>query len=237
MTYQKFVERQHLFQLAINTNDFDLRLKCWKESLPLCFSTNKQNYARYGTYYCRQLQSIEIKYPGAKDELLKKGLSVCRNSMNIGQSIDGAGEQTFMRSSKTAGGIKDFTHRKETYEKWVLNRPFQAKMVESLLSLADLDNFSSDPRKCLREREIRKSEERVTKLMQVMKEDFINPFDANIDQQKLFNLASGRPLSEEASSSLFSAEERCNVGPSWVSVPCQYVLIHNFDLLSCNYIV
>ena len=105
MFYQKFVERQHQFQLAINTNDFDLRLKCWKESLPLCFSTNKQNYARYGTYYCRQLQSLEIKYPGAKDELLEKGLSVCRNTMNVGQSIDGAGEQTFMRSSKTTGKL------------------------------------------------------------------------------------------------------------------------------------
>lgn len=81
-------------------------------------------------------------------------------------------------------------------------------MVDSLLSLVDLDKVSSDPRKCLREREIRKSEERVTRLMQVMKEDFINPFDANIDKQELFNLASGRPLSEEASSSLLSAEER-----------------------------
>lgn len=81
-------------------------------------------------------------------------------------------------------------------------------MVDSLLSLVDLDKVSSDPRKCLREREIRKSEERVTRLMQVMKEDFINPFDANIDKQELFNLASGRPLSEEESSSLHSAEER-----------------------------
>ena len=81
-------------------------------------------------------------------------------------------------------------------------------MVDSLLSLAYLDNVSSDPRKCLREGEIRKSEERVTKLMQVMKENFINPFNANIDQQKLFNLASGWPLSEEASNSLLSAEER-----------------------------
>ena len=71
---------------------------------------------------------------------------------------------------RVAGGIKDFTHQESTYDKWVLNRPFQAKMVDSLLSLADLDKVSSDPRKCLREREIRKSEERVTKLMQVMKE-------------------------------------------------------------------
>ena len=40
MTYQKAIDRQHKFHFSININDFDLRLKCWKDSLPLCFATN-----------------------------------------------------------------------------------------------------------------------------------------------------------------------------------------------------
>ena len=47
--------------------------------------------------------------------------------------------------SLLAGGIKDFMHQEATYEKWVLNRPCEAKMVDSLLSLADLDKVLSDP--------------------------------------------------------------------------------------------
>ena len=103
MQYQNAVDRQHKLHLSVNINDFDLRLSCWKDSMPFCFSMNKQNYARYGSYYCKQLQNLEATHPGAKDELKDKGLSVCRNTYKIGQSIDGAGEQTFMRSSKTAG--------------------------------------------------------------------------------------------------------------------------------------
>ena len=69
---------------------------------------NKQNYSRYGAYYCKSLENIEKTHPGAKGELEEKGLSVCRNNYNIGLSIDGAGEQTFMRSSKTTGKDEDF---------------------------------------------------------------------------------------------------------------------------------
>ncbi len=103
MIYQNAVERQHKLHYSINTNDYNLRLQCWRDSLPYFFSMNKQNYARYGTFYCRQLQHLHETHPGAKEELLAKGLFVCRNDMNIGQSIDGAGEQTYMQRSKTTG--------------------------------------------------------------------------------------------------------------------------------------
>ena len=148
MTHQKAIDRQHKFQFSINTNDFDLRHKCWKDSLPFCFATNKQNYARYGTYYIIQLKNINLTHPGAKEELQEMGLSVSRNQFNIRQSIDGGREQTFMQSSKTTGDVKSFVHQQNTYEKWVLNRPFQAKMVQSMLSHADIDEISSNPRKC-----------------------------------------------------------------------------------------
>ena len=65
---------------------------------------NKQNYAQYGSYYCKQLESMERIYPRARDELQERSLiAVFRNKINIGQSIDGAGEQSFMGSSKTTG--------------------------------------------------------------------------------------------------------------------------------------
>ncbi len=106
------------------------------------------------------------------------------------------------------GGIKNFSHQQSTYEKWVLNRPFQAKMVESLLHLAEIDKTSSNPRKCLRETQMKKSGEKVQKIIKVMKEVFINPFSEDLDKNKLFNLSSGRPLSVEVAEELLLAEER-----------------------------
>ena len=49
-TYMKLVDRQQQLQFSINTNAYDLRMLTWKESLPMCFATNRIHYARYGTY-------------------------------------------------------------------------------------------------------------------------------------------------------------------------------------------
>ena len=100
---------QHKLHFSINMNDFELRLCCLRTFLSLCFATHKQNYARYISYYVLLLENLEETHPGAKQELQEKGLSVCHNYLNVRQSIDGAGEQTFMKSSKTIGGIKNFT--------------------------------------------------------------------------------------------------------------------------------
>ena len=128
MDYVQSVDRQHHLHYAINTNNFDERRQCWKDSVKLCFATNKQNYSRYDSYYCLQMDNIEE----TQIELEIKGFSVCRNTYNIGQSIYGAGEQTFMRSVKTAGGIKNLATQTNTYEKWVLSRPFAAQFVNGL---------------------------------------------------------------------------------------------------------
>ena len=103
MSYLNLIERLHELHFSVNTNDFQLRLHCRRELISFCFSTNKQNYARYGAYYCLQSEHLDTTHPGALEELGDKGLSVCHNDLNIRQSIDGAGEQTFMKSSKTTG--------------------------------------------------------------------------------------------------------------------------------------
>ena len=205
MMYLHLIERQHKLHFSINLNDFDLRLHCWKEIVSLCFATNKQNYARYGTYYCVQLENLDRTHPGAKEELQNKGLSVCRNNINVRQSIDGSGEQTFMESSKTAGRIKNFITREKTYEVWVLTRPFQGKFVDALSTYASLNKQDDDPRKCLRESRIKKSE--VLDIVNVMKTDFINPFSTDLDPDKLYNLALGCLLPDDISKGLLSVHE------------------------------
>ena len=87
----------------MNNNDYDLRLLIWKRSLPLCFSTNRVHYSRYGTYYVKSLECLESTHPGAREEIAEVGLSVRRNTLAIGQAVDLAGEQSYMRTAKTAG--------------------------------------------------------------------------------------------------------------------------------------
>ena len=119
-----------------------------------------------------------------------------------------------MKDAKTIGGIKDFTTQESTYGKWVLNRSAQAEYVSELLQQAGLKNVSDNPRKCLRMKEIEKSEKAVQNIKSVLSDDFINPFSSELDTDKLYNLASGRPVTEDIRECLLSYKKRGKRGTS-----------------------
>ena len=75
--YMELIDRQQKLHFSINTNDYDLRMLIWKKSLPLCFATNRVQYARYGTYYVGGLECIDSTHPGARQEIEDLGLSTC----------------------------------------------------------------------------------------------------------------------------------------------------------------
>lgn len=205
MMYVDMIDRQLVMHSAINLNDFDARLRCWQEFLPFYFSMNKTNYARYGSYYCQQMMNLDHTHPGAREEI--STVSVCRNDDGIGQSIDAGGEQTFMRSAKTAGGLRNLSNRPDSYEKWVRNRPYAAQMVEALIQLADMD-IAANPRKSLRPSQIKKSENTVKNIMQTITQYFVMPFDKSLNPANLFNLVSGKPLEQTAADTLLSCHKR-----------------------------
>ena len=254
--YMELVDRQQKLHYSINTNDYDLRMLTWKESLPLCFATNRVHYARYGTYYASSLEHIDSTQPGAKEEIQHVGLSVRRNTFGIGESIDMAGEQSYMRNAKTAGkctfmnykfcyfhfscnslciqmtwaqaivlaskdisaydsfflsgGVTQFAAKENTVAKWVMNRPYQTKFVESLMQISRITTTMSNPRKCLRISEILKSNKMVEKIMFILQTHFINPFQPDLDKDALFNLVSGYPAQENVCNCLLGLETRGN---------------------------
>ena len=70
--------------------------------------------------------------------------------------------------------------------------------------------------------EVKKSEGKVSKIMQVMTEDLLSPFTPDLDKSKLYNLTSGRPLPDDVAAHLLSVEERGKL------------LLHEFNNRLCN---
>lgn len=209
MIYLDMVTRQTLLHSAIKENDYNRRLWCWKNCLPMFFAFNKQNYARYGAYYVQSLETMEANYPGARSLIERQGLSVQRSSHKASrQAVDQAGEQTYNRSAKIPGGIKQFASNRGAYEKWVLNRPHLAKFKDALLEITGLQNSNEFPQKACRPSEIIKSEKRIKRLLAVLTQEFLNPFNDNLDTTKLYNLSSGAPVSTEIEVSLTTLVER-----------------------------
>ena len=88
----------------------------------------------------------------------------------------------------------------------MLNRPFQSEFKELLEGLCDTTKSSNDCLKSLRPSQILKSNQVVTTTINSIKKQFLNPFDADLNKSKLYNLVSGRPASEEIAESLLNLE-------------------------------
>ena len=111
------------------------------------------------------MEYTEDTHPGTKEELKRIGIGVRKNKIGLGQAIDLAGEQGYMRDAKTSGGITHFQTKASTVFKWVRSRPFQAKFTEALKEISNLEKTSDNHRKCLRPSEILKSNKIVLQII------------------------------------------------------------------------
>ena len=194
--------------MPIQENDFEKRVLGCKYFLPFYFALKYSNYARYGSYYVQVLKSIEQMYPGLKDMLKCKGLSVqAQEKYSLRTSIDQRGEHTINRDAKTSGGVKAFSTKEESVLKWCLNRSEQAKNTKALEDLCGL-GIGTGIYKPARPSQILKHEKLVLDVMEVLQGHYINPFEIDIDKDKLFCLSSALPVSEEISEHLLTLHEK-----------------------------
>ena len=144
--------------------------------LTLCLATNRLHYGRYGTYYLNQMKNLHITHPGAKEEKVEEKIwiSVRRNVIGIGEAINLAVEQIYMRSAKTVGGITMFANSKETVTKWVMNRPFVNKFNEAIEDMCGLSKSATNSYKCLRQSAIQKSCRMVNAVVETLRTHFMN---------------------------------------------------------------
>ena len=161
---------------SVQENNFEMRLFAWENLLPYYFVFNKQNYARYGSYYVETLKQLDKRYPGLRPFFDTVGLSVqAQTKFPLRTSIDQRGEQSINRDAKTSGGIKSFASDANSVLKWCLNRPDQARNTNALRQLAGLSS-NCGSYKPLRPSQILKSEKAVSEAVRVIEEEFINPF-------------------------------------------------------------
>ena len=177
---------------SVQTNNYNLRLEGLKNVLPFCFALN--NYARYGSIYINSLQKLDDTHPGCKELLKEKGLSVQgQDRYPLRVPIDKRGEQTINRDAKTSAGIKFFASDSKSILKWTLNRSAQALDTETLYTISDIKH-GNDNYKANRASQILKYEQHIKHVLRVLSEDYVNPFDPNLDKNLLFNLSSEQLL-------------------------------------------
>ena len=86
-----------------------------------------------------------------------------------------------------------------------MNRSEQAKNTGALLNLTDMNNPGSIY-KPLRPSQILKSEKFVSNIINVLKEEYVNPFDSNLCKELLVNLSSGIAVAEDVAEEITSTD-------------------------------
>ena len=154
------------------------------------------NYARCASYYVQVLKSIDKNHPGLKDLLLSSGLSIqSQDRYPLRTAIDMRGEQTLNRDAKTSGGITWFAASTPSVQKWALNRSDAAESKKALRSMAGL-NEPNTIYKSLRPSQILNSEQKVSTIMNIIENDYIDPFGLSVDKENLLNIGSGVSVPE-----------------------------------------
>ena len=87
-----------------------------------------------------------------------------------------------------------------------MNRAEQAKNTDASLKLADL-NLTDNTYKPLHPSQILKSEKLVSSVVRVLTEEYINPFNADLDKDALLNLSSGIHIPDDASNEILQIRE------------------------------
>ena len=96
---------------------------------------------------------------------------------------------------KQIGGITSFESSKIAVARWCLNRADQAKNTSALKELAGIEKIT-EVNKSLRPSQISSSEKKVQKIMEVLSDEYINPFSTDLDKAKSVNLRSGAPVDD-----------------------------------------
>ena len=187
----------HSFHIAVQESNYELRLKGYLDMMPYFFGLNLTNYSRYGSYYLCQMLNMEERYPGNEDILKKYGISVQgQDKYPLRTAIDQRGEQTLNRDAKVSGGITAFAVDEASVSKWTLNRSSLAEITNELKQFAGV-NSSDEVYKHSRPAEIVKSNKSTNAVVSVLTNEYIDPFDKELDPSKLYNLSSGIPVSDE----------------------------------------
>ena len=101
---------------AQRDGDFLLQQVSLEEMMPYFFAAGHMNYARYITWYLRNVENLPTT---AKNDLME-GAHACRHS-DGGTAVpaDQFGEQTYIRRGKGAGGLRGISTNAEQVAVWV----------------------------------------------------------------------------------------------------------------------
>ena len=179
-----------LYVRAERESDWPLHLVAVKRMLPYFFASGHVNYARYGLYYFRSMESLQ----GEELSMFMRGEHVMHHvpGLWIGIWSDMYIETTFMRYGHGPGGIIGITLKPETLKTWALGLHVCCQLEQDTVNLScneqDKCQLNHKEKAKSRIKSDRADRENLSKKLELC----IDPLDHASHPPSILNIVSGQ---------------------------------------------
>lgn len=202
--YVWYIELYQLFEFAIRSSDITLYIYAAYKMCALFFALNHQNYARWQTRNLDDLINIGETKPELLTEFHNGALSIRRTAKDFCRSpVDLTLEQTVnANAANKLTGITAFTNSLCARQRWSETHTVRTAIITHLLESLDLAKLPESSESHYQSKIFNQQVQKFTQ--EVCKN--INPFNEDINPNKLFNLTSGKATSTETAEFLANVE-------------------------------
>ena len=207
MIYIDLVEILLGLLMADREGDWFLHLSCIQAMIPWCFAMDKTNYARYLPYYYAEMTRLNETCPSLHAYFQNGGFSVQLGHVNPFSriAVDQTTEETVNKDTQTAGGTRGFSLKPGTVSRYYLTAEHRAAALRQLREQIYLQGTSlSHPD--LHKTRIKRNESDVSSLVDLLENDWINPFQQ--DPSDLVCVSTGAVAPDQVCSDLLSAKKK-----------------------------
>ena len=176
----------------MNTCEVDLFTYVLHDRLNIFFTTNHQNYAKWMTRYSLELLNLDLP---SRKMLMNGGLSFRRSKTHFSRVIvDMALEQTINAEAKSRlKGIIAFADVNTAVNRLLITSSMRTGIVNTVLNIAGLGPNDDENNKEVFPTRVKWDAHDLENICNPIRE-MINPFDASINKDVLFNIKTGRKL-------------------------------------------
>ena len=188
----------------------DLELETFAEMLPYDFVCGHTNYARWGTLNVTEGHLLKQNKPEFHETISKEQSVVYRT----GKPFSGVWHDMALEQSlnKECGKFKQLYTNEGALQKYYLTAHRKAEVTNNMKMVSGFLETNRDEYKEASAARIKKDESAIQKIMSVVEERMVNPFEVDIDatedeKQPLINIATSGVASPEIQSDISKARE------------------------------
>ncbi|XP_078353848.1 uncharacterized protein LOC144638526 [Oculina patagonica] len=206
MSYMDMVETLlHLIRSSREGN-WMLHLYAIRAVLPWCFAYDRVNYSRYLSVYYTEMTRLSIDHPDVHVQLENGGFSVQLGTQNpFGRiPVDQTIEETVNKDTQTAGGTKGFSLKPAALSRYYLTAEHRSTCLKQIRELTDIRQPGISHHD-LESSRIRKDEAAVQSILDLMENEWINPFSG--EPTELISLSTATVAPADVATDLLTAKQ------------------------------